>query len=196
VGPGLKSLVEGFYATGHDGTKNTRNGDTENAWMSRGVSVDGTESRNVFGNGWSVFYFWNAELSCTSAKQLSPAGHAFGRANVEFNSFSRVNLNFSYLYIISAANKYVGHIQGIDITNSTNFPTGLKPNGTPDTPPGVDVRKTYIGSELNVIARIAIFRDFQHTIGIGYFFPGDVYKTPTKSPDNAWSFLSNLRYIF
>jgi hypothetical protein len=185
LGPGLGFLVEGFYATGHDGTKNTAQGATENGWMSPGVTsaglVDGTENRNVFGQGWSVFYFWNTDLQgYYAAKQLTPAGHAFIRPNVEFNPLAWLNLNFNYVYIINTANKYNGHIAGI---------TAAGPTGT-------DVNKSYIGSELNGIAKIAIYKDFVYTMGFGYFFPGDVYNTPTKSADNAWALLSNLKYVF
>jgi len=113
LGPGLKFLVEGFYATGHDGTKNTVKGDTENQFMFPGVNALGTENRNVFGNGWSVFYFWNTEMSYYAGKQLDVSGHAFIRPNVEFNPFQWLNLNFNYLYIMNTANKYNAHIAGI-----------------------------------------------------------------------------------
>jgi hypothetical protein len=212
LGPGLSFLVEGFYATGHDGTKNTYKGDTENQWMSPGVNADGTENRNVFGNGWSVFYFSNTELSYYACKQIGIGGHAFGRANVEYNPFAWLNLNANYLYIVNTANKYVGHINGIDITNpnssyaSTAVTTGFKADGTPNTPAGVDVSKSYIGSELNLIAKIAIYKDFLYKIGFGYFFPGDVYNIAGggvnpmypngKTADQGWALLTNLMYVF
>ena len=178
VGPGLKFLAEGFYATGNDGTKNsivgTPGADTVTAWMSPGVNATGTENRNVFGNGWSVFYFWNTELCYYSAKQLDPSGHMFLRGNAEFNPFAWLNLNFNYVYLQNSANKYVAHISGN----------------------GGNVDKTNIGSEINGIAKIAIYKDFMYAIGFGYFFPGEVYKTPTKEPDAAWSLLTNLKYVF
>ena len=179
LGPGLKFLGEGFYATGNDGTK-TGLGETQNAWMSPGIYTGmGTENRNVFGQGWSVFYFWNTELSYYSAKQLDPSGHMFLRGNAEFNPFAWLNLNFNYVYIQNSANKYVGHITGA-------------------TPPaaGQTADKTNIGQEINGIAKIAIYKDFQYRIGFGYFLPGDVYKTAAKDPDAAWSLLTNLIYVF
>jgi len=214
LGPGLSFLVEGFWASGHDGTKNTYKGDTENAWLSPGVNADGTENRNVFANGWSVFYFSNTEFNYYSFKQLSPAGHAYGRANVEYNPFSWLNLNANYVYIMNTANKYVGHIAGVDISNgntsqspgAVNVTPGLKADGTPNTPAGVDVTKSYIGSELNIIAKIAIYKDFQYRLGFGYFFPGDVYNIAGggvnavypngKTADQGWSLLGNLIYVF
>jgi len=189
LGPGLKFLVEGFYATGHDGTKNTFAGDTESQFMFPAVSSGvgqgnvaslGTENRNVFGNGWSVFYYWNTELSYYNGRQLDVSGTAFVRPNVEFNPTPWLNLNFNYLYIMNTANKYNGHISGI----------------TPAGPTGTDVNKSYIGSEINGIAKIAIYKDFQYAVGFGYFFPGDVYDTPSKTADQGWSLLSNLRYVF
>ncbi len=177
LGPGLSFLVEGFYATGNDGTK-TNPGDTVNAWQSPGVNATGTENRNVFGNGWSVFYFWNTELSYYSAKQLDPSGHMFLRGNAEFNPVAWLNLNFNYVYLQNSANKTVSHISGAYVP----------PAGTND--------KTYIGSEINGIAKIAIYKDFLYAIGFGYFLPGDVYDTPSKKADQAWSLLTNLKYVF
>jgi len=143
--------------------------------MSPGIYTGmGTENRNVFGQGWSVFYFWNTELSYYSAKQLDPSGHMFLRGNAEFNPFAWLNLNFNYVYLQNSANKYVAHISGN----------------------GGNVDKTNIGSEINGIAKIAIYKDFMYAIGFGYFFPGEVYKTPTKEPDAAWSLLTNLKYVF
>ena len=127
-----------------------------------------------------MFYFWNTELSYYAGKQLDVSGHAFIRPNAEFNPFQWLNLNFNYLYIVNTANKYNGHIAGI----------------TPAGPTGTDVNKSYIGSELNGIAKIAIYKDFQYTVGFGYFWPGDVYDTPTKTADQGWSLLTNLRYVF
>jgi len=186
LGPGLKFLVEGYYASGNDGNKNPTLGtagvsDTISAWMTPGVGTDGTENRNVFGNGWSVFYFSNTELSYYGTRQLTQAGHAFIRPNAEFNPFPWLNLNFNYLYIMNTANKYNAHI---------NFlPAAAGPTGT-------DVNKSYIGSEANVIAKIAIYKDFQYAVGYGYFWPGDVFDTPSKTADAAWSLLTNLRYVF
>jgi hypothetical protein len=167
VGPGLSFLVEGFYSTGRDAKKT----DKMNQYM---FPLMGSESRNVFGNGWSVFYFWNTELSYYAAKQLDPGGLGFGRVNAEFNPFAWLNLNVNYLYIVNTANWYVAHISGN----------------------GGQTGKMGVGSEINGIAKIAIYKDFLYTIGFGYFFPGDVFDTPTKSADQAWSLLSNLKYVF
>jgi len=188
LGPGLGFLVEGFYATGVDGTK-TAAGDTYNAWSSPGVNADGTENRNVFANGWSVVYFWNTELSYYAGHQLSPAGHMFGRGNVEFNPLAWLNLNFNYLYIMNSANKYIGHISGA-------FPQPV-PAGSGYSPATYS-DKTYIGQEINGIAKIAIYKDFLYAIGFGYFFPGEVFDNPAtgKKADQAWTLLTNLKYVF
>lgn len=183
LGPGLSFLVEGFYATGNDGTKNgivgTPGSDTVNAWMSPTPAGDGSENRNVFGNGWSVFYFTNTELSYYAQHQLTPAGHWFLRGNAEFNPFAWLNLNFNYVYIQNSANKYVAHISGATLPAA-----------------GQTADKTNIGSEINGIAKIAIYKDFQYRVGFGYFLPGDVFKTPTRDADAGWSLLTNLVYAF
>jgi len=185
LGPGLKFLVEGFYATGHDGTKITAKGDTENQFAFPGLAnnsasgVAGTENRNVFANGWSVYYFSNTELTYYGFKQLDPSGHMFLRPNVEFNPFPWLNVNFNYIYIMNTANKYAGHIAGAYVP-----------------PAGQFNEKTYVGSELNGIAKIAIYKDFQYTVGLGYFWPGDVFDTPAKVADQAWALQTNLRYVF
>jgi hypothetical protein len=179
LGPGLKFLFEGFYASGNDGQKNpalTTPGatDTVTAWQTPSPSPDGSENRNVFGQFWSVFYFYNTDFGYYSGHQLSPSGHMFARGNVEFNPLAWLNLNFNYLYIQNSANKYVAHISGN----------------------GGNVDKNFIGQELNVIAKIALYKDFVYTIGYGYFFPGDVFDTPTKTADQAWNLLTNLKYAF
>jgi len=228
LGPGLKFLVEGFYSTGRDGTKNVATGGTQNQFAFPGntnttnaanaanpalaaISSSafsagaGNENRNVFANGWSVFYYSNTELSYYAMKQLDPSGTGFIRANAEFNPFAWLNLNLNYLYIVNTANQYNSHILGIVGAANPGSGTGITP-----TPGGTDVNKSYIGSELNAIAKIAIYKDFLYTIGFGYFFPGDVYNTSAArsstlpsstnpfigTADNAWSLLTNLRYVF
>jgi hypothetical protein len=180
LGPGLSFLVEGFYATGNDGTKNgivgTPGSDTVNAWQTPSPSPDGSENRNVFGYGWSVFYFFNSELTYYGMHQLSPSGHMFLRGNTEYNPFAWLNLNFNYVYIQNSANKSVAHISG---------------NGG-----ATQIDKTNIGSEINGIAKIAIYKDFGYYVGFGYFLPGDVFDTPAKKADTGWSLITKLVYAF
>ncbi len=178
LGPGLSFLVEGFYASGNDGSK-TGTSDTVNAWQSPTTSGDGSENRNVFGNGWSVFYFTNTEFGYYTGHQLSPAGHMFLRGNAEFNPLAWLNLNFNYVYIQNSANKYVSHISGAYVP-----------------PAGQTADKTNVGQEINGIAKIAIYKDFMYAIGFGYFLPGDVFDTPTEKADQGWSLMTNLKYVF
>jgi hypothetical protein len=206
LGPGLSILAEGFYASGVDNTKMGPT-DTYTGWASPYVNniyppaanlyaagfTDGTEGRNVFGNGWSVFYFWNTELSYYSGHQLTPSGHMFGRGNVEFNPLAWLNLNVNYLYIMNSANKFVGHIYG---AQSQATPAGFTGQATGYSD------KTFVGQEINAIAKIAIYKDFMYAVGFGYFFPGDVFDkpasgtTPAKTADQGWSLLTNLKYVF
>jgi hypothetical protein len=173
LGPGLSLLAEGFWATGVNGSRNANtSGGTYNQFTFFNM---GSENRNVFGNGWSVFYFWNTQLSYYAGHQVDPGGHAFGRGNVEYNPLTWLNLNANYLYIYNTAtNHYIAHITG-----------AKNPYGT------------VVGQELNLIATIAIYKDFVYRIGYGYFFPGDVFDTPGgKSADQAWNLLTNLIYVF
>jgi len=186
VGPGLSFLFEGYYASGTDGSK-TGASDTVNAWQTPTTAGDGSENRNVFGNGWSVFYFTNTEFGYYHGHQLSPSGHWFLRGNAEYNPLAWLNLNFNYVYIQNAANKNVAHISGATTyTPPAGYAAGYS-------------EKTNIGQEVNAIAKIAIYKDFQYRIGFGYFLPGDVFETtgPTgKKADDGWSLHTNLIYAF
>ena len=53
-----------------------------------------------------------------------------------------------------------------------------------------------------MIAKIKIYEPLYYNIGFGYFIPGAVFDhydaagNKDRSPDNAWSFLTCLRYSF
>jgi hypothetical protein len=206
LGPGLKFLVEGFYTSGRDGTKNVNKGDTQNQFMWPGVSTSsglaGTENKSVFGVGSSVFFYSNSEFNPIgpTVRQLDPSGTAFLRANTEYNPFTWMNLNLNYLYIMNTANQYNSHIAGVQ----TPFNPGSG-SGITALAGGTDVNKSYIGSEINAIAKIAIYKDFQYMFGFGYFFPGDAFDTQKGrtsdgafigTADQAWVLLTNLKYAF
>jgi len=172
LGPGLAFLVEGFYTSGTDRNKTDKANQYQ--WPTN------SEGRNVFGNGWSVFYYCNTELTYYGFKQLDPGGTAYARANAEFNPLAWLNLNVNYLYIWSTNKDTNGTIVGAR----------------------TDQTKADIGQEINLIAKLKIYQNFIYAMGFGYFIPGSIYEnsplnpTPGKSADQAWNILTNLKYVF
>ena len=111
---------------------------------------------------------------------------------MEYNPFPWLNLNFNYLYFGDTTK---GTPSALSVT------TGRKViNGEPNAQTYKD--EDYVGSELNVIAKIKIYEPLYYNVGFGYFIPGavfDLYDTAgnkIRSPDNAWSLLTCLRYFF
>ena len=172
LGPGLAFLGEFFYTTGTDANK--RDKANQYQWASA------SEGRNVFGNGWSVFYYGNTELTYYGYKQLDPGGTAYARANAEFNPFAWLNLNVNYLYIWSTNKDTNGTIVGAR----------------------TDQTKTDIGQEINLIGKIKIYENFIYAVGFGYFIPGAIFDNstlnpgPDRSAQQAWNLLTNLKYSY
>jgi hypothetical protein len=59
-----------------------------------------------------------------------------------------------------------------------------------------DKDEDFVGHEVNVLAKIQIYKGLSYNLGFGYFFPGDVYDASNKSADDAWTFQTCLRYFF
>jgi hypothetical protein len=177
IGPGLAATLEAYYATGNDADSNDIKAYTYQT---------GTESVYAMGTSRSVFFMYNLDFMYYNMKYLMTTGMYYGRANIEYNPVPWVNLNFNYLYYGDTAKGTPGALKQV------NSPTGAQQNKDED----------YIGSELNVIARIKIYEPLYYNIGLGYFIPGAVYDhynalgQKDRSPDNAWSFLTCLRYAF
>jgi hypothetical protein len=185
IGPGLSAAVEGFYSTGNDG------GDASKIkrFTLPISSKWGNPSEVLWGMGAdrSVFYFFNWDLNYVSGHTLDYSGCYFGRLNVEFNPVPWVNLNFNWLYIGdtstgSAADVLAGR-------GPINSPNGARQ----------DSDKSYICQELDVIAKIKIYEPLYYNIGLGYFFPGDVfdnYNGNGRTADNGWALNTKLIYVF
>jgi hypothetical protein len=171
VGPGLSFTGEFFYTSGQDKDKPDK--------MNRFTFPTASESRNVFGNGKSVFMFSNTDLTYYSFKQLDPGGLWYLRLNGEYSPLAWLNLGINYFYLADTS-------KGAGTSNLVGART--------------DQHADYVGSEINLIATLKIWENFRYIIGFGYFLPGDVYEnadtTPNKKPDPAWNLLSNLRYVF
>ncbi|MGQ9695730.1 MAG: hypothetical protein ACUVWV_13415 [Thermodesulfobacteriota bacterium] len=167
IGPGMFAAVEGYYSTGED------TGTTDK--QERYTLPTTSEVQWSFGNDRSVFYFYNGDFMYYYQKQLNFTGLWYARLNFEYAPLPWVNLLFNYLYIGDTSKGSTGAF------NSTG-------TGAQD--------KSDVGQELNVIAKIKIYDPLVYNVGFGYFFPGDVYKSATKSPENAWAFLTCLKYVF
>jgi hypothetical protein len=175
IGPGLSATGEVFYSTGSDDdtSKIKRfNFPISAKW--------GNPSEVLWGMGAdrSVFYFFNWDLNYVSGRQLDFSGLYFGRLNVEYNPVPWVNLNFNWLYIG-------------DTSSGSNGLTVNSPLGARQ-----DTNKDYVGQELDVIAKIKIYEPLYYNVGFGYFWPGDVYDTPTRSADQGWALNTKLIYVF
>jgi len=183
IGPGLAATVEGFWSTGNDTKKTDK--------ITEFTTPSLTEATYGFGNDRSVFYYFNSDFMYYWGQQLYYQGTWYARANVEYNPIPRLNLNFNYLYIGDTA-------QGTPRTASGNGSTAVNINslGSTRLQGRTDADKNYVGSELNVIARIKIYDTLGYNIGFGYFFPGDVFDTPARNADTAWALLTRLRFIF
>ncbi len=175
IGPGLAVALEGYYASGDDADKSNEFGEY--------TYPAGSEAVWGMGNDRSIFFFYNTDFMYTAGKQLYASGLYYGRVNVEYNPTPWVNLNFNYLYIgdTSKGTPGVGKV-----VNMISGPTSARQDKDED----------YVGSELNVIAKIKIYEGLYYNIGLAYFMPGDVYKSTFQDPDNAYSVLTCLRYFF
>jgi hypothetical protein len=172
VGPGLAVGAELMYTSGGDADDTTEIG--------RYTLPGFSENWWGMGAGRSVFYYFNWDFNYVTGRQLNFTGSAFGRLNVEYNPVPWVNLNFNWLYLVDTIS---GTGDGVKIVNS---PEGARQ----------DTDKDSIGNELSVIAKIKIYEPLYYNIGFGYFLPGDVFNTPTRSADNGWALNSKLIYAF
>ncbi len=180
IGPGLSVTGQGYYSTG---------GDTGNDTKYGLYSVpNGSEAINVFGNGWSVFYFENTELTYYGHKREAYGGFWLGRLTATYSPLAWLELQGSYIYIGDTSKGSTGTNSTTGLTNNT---IGAKSDSK---------NEDYVGSELNMIATVKIYDNIRYKLGFGYFLPGGAYDkfySPyTKDADNAWNFLTNLNYAF
>jgi len=179
IGPGLSVTAQGYYATGGDTGKN----DEYNLYS----VPNGSEAINVFGNGWSVFYFENTELTYYGHKREAFGGFWLGRLTATYSPLTWLELQGSYIYIGDTSK---GTRSSNSNTGATNNTIGARTDSK---------NEDYIGSELNLIGTIKIYDNIRYKIGFGYFLPGPAYDkfySSTKDADNAWNLLTNLNYAF
>jgi hypothetical protein len=168
IGPGMSVALEGYYATGGDANKTDEYGEY--------TVPSGSEAWYGFGNDRSIFMFQNSDFMYTHAKYVNASGLWYGRVNFEYNPLAWINLNFNYLYIGDTRKN--GNIVSYQSTARQ------------------DKDEDYVGSELNVIAKLQIYKSLYYNIAFGYFLPGKVYDAADKSADDAFIGVTCLRYFF
>jgi len=178
IGPGMSVAVEGYYASGGDADDTKEFGQ----W----TYPSGSEAVWAMGNDRSIFFFYNGDFMYTAGKQLYAAGLYYGRLNFEYNPVPWVNLNFNAMYIGDTREGTPGTGKTVNMISSRGGVEAAQQYKDED----------YVGTELNVIAKIKIYESLYYNVGFGYFMAGDVYDARNKSADDAYSLLTCLRYFF
>jgi len=170
IGPGMIVGLEGFYATGAD---------TNDATKTKVFAAPtGDESQANFGYDRTVFFWMNWSDFCGQhMKQYTMGGFWYARADFEYAPTPWLNLIFNYLYIGDTSK---GSASGM------NSGVGAR----------TDLDKDKIGQEINVIAKLKIYQNLLAQFGVGYFMPGDVYDSASKTAENAWAASSHIIYSF
>ncbi len=173
LGPGLSAAVEGFYASGNDADDTSK--------TKRYFTPAGSESYSNFGLGRTVFFWMNfSQFGNQHQKQGDFGGMYYGRLNGIYSPMPWIQLSGNYLYIGDTSKGTPGAGKVV------NSPTGARQ----------DVNKDFIGHEINLITTLKIYQNFTYNIGLGYFLPGDVYDSATKSADNAWAVNTGMQLAF
>jgi len=179
IGPGLSVTGQGYYSSGGDTGKDDS--------MGLYSVPNGSEAINVFGNGWSVFFFENTELTYYGHKREAFGGFWYGRFTATYSPLPWLEIQPTYLYIGDTSKGSAGSNSNTGATNNT---IGAKTDSK---------NEDFIGHELNLIATLKIYDNIRYKIGFGYFIPGGAYDkfySTTKEADAAWNLLTNLNYAF
>ena len=106
-------------------------------------------------------------------------------ANFEYSPLAWLRFNLNYLYIGDTS-------KGTPGTTASGAPKMV--NSGIAAYQGEDRDK--IGQELNLITTFTIYKNFTYNVGVGVFFPGDVYDIPGKDADTAYAINSKMIYAF
>jgi hypothetical protein len=173
IGPGLSAAVELFYASGNDADNATK--------KSQYFRPPGSESYSNFGLGRTVFFFMNfSQFGNQHQKQGDFGGMYYGRLNAIYSPMPWLQLSPNYLYLGDTSKGTPGAGKVV------NSPTGARQ----------DVNEDFIGHEINLITTLKIYQNFTYNIGLGYFIPGAVYDSATKSADKAWAVNTGMQLAF
>jgi hypothetical protein len=173
IGPGLSVAAEGFYASGNDADDTSKS--------KQYFRPIGSESHSNFGLGRTVFFWMNfSQFGNQHQKQSDFGGMYYGRLNAQYSPLPWLNLSPNYLYIGDTSKGTPGAGKVV------NSPTGARQ----------DLDKDFIGHEINLITTLRIYQNFTYNIGLGYFLPGDIYDSATKSADNAWAINTGMQLAF
>jgi hypothetical protein len=169
IGPGLSVALEGYYATGNDTAKKDK--------INMYAYPTGSESYANFGLGRSVIFFMNfSELGGGhNITGVNTAGYWYARLNAQYAPVKWLNLNFNYLYLNDTSTGTTGAFNTIGRT---------------------DVDKTFIGHELNVIAKLRIYQNFTWNIGLGALIPGEIFDHPSRGGETMYGINTGMQLSF
>jgi len=175
IGPGMSVGLEGYYSTGNDADQTDK--------INKYPLATNSEGRNIFGTDRSVIFWMGGQFGYWNGIGYVFEGMWYGRANFEFSPAKWVRFNLNYLYIGDTSK---GSPSRASAANPINSPLLAR----------TDKDEDFIGHEINLITTLVIYKNFVYYIGLGYFIPGPVYDTPTKSAEACYGMTTNLRYVF
>jgi hypothetical protein len=181
IGPGMTVGLEGFYATGNDANDKSK--------IKLYAAPTGSEAEANFGYDRTVFFWMNWSDFCGQhMKQYTSGGFWYARADFEYAPTAKLNLIFNYLYI---GDNSSGDPANVTSTSAIN--TGISAAGYGSRQ---DRDESFVGHEINVIAKYKIYQNLLWQTGFGYFLPGKIYDSTTKSAENAWAATTHIIYSF
>lgn len=181
IGPGMRAVVDGFYASGNDANKS----DKINMYT---LPSSASESPAWIYNRRGVFYWMNTDFGYIGNHEWSFSGHYLAHAGFEYSPTPWAEFIASYCWIgdtsSGATGTHIDKATGLSVANQINS-VGRQ-----------DRDESYVGSELSLIGSFKIYKNFTYTAGFGYFLAGPVFDSPTKDADDGWAVLSKLLYAF
>jgi hypothetical protein len=186
IGPGLFAGLEGYYGSGQDWNKPDK--------ITQYTYPTGSEATSNFGNDRTVFMWMNAaQMGYYHMRNNEFTGFWYGRANVEYSPLTWLRLNLNYLYIgdTNSGSPGIGisPFNRLATTKLVNSPVGAR----------TDSDKNYVGSELNLINTLTIYKNFQWNIGLYGFWPSDMfdrYSGTTKIQSAEFSYGCNTKMVY
>jgi len=172
IGPGMGVGLEAYYSTGNDADQTDK--------INMYPLATASEGRNIFGTDRSVIFWMGGQFGYYNGIGYFFEGMWYGRANFEFSPAKWARLNLNYLYIGDTSKGTPGSGKVV------NSPLLAR----------TDKDESFIGHEINLITTLVIHKNLLYYIGLGYFIPGPVYDTPTKSAEACYGINTNLRYVF
>jgi hypothetical protein len=187
IGPGLFAGLEGFYSTGNDADRSDK------------IKIfnipNGSESQSIFGNDRSVFMWMNAsQMGYYHQNNLGFMGFYYVRPNIEYSPTTWVRFNLNYFWIGDTSTGNPGSYSASARNPFTQAASGFKQVNSP-LGARQDQDDDYVGSELNLITTLNIYKNFDYNIGLAVFWPGAMYNIPGQA-DASTSYAINTKLIY